>query len=207
MFSLYFELLMEELQMGLALKKENEKYTYGDYKYWNDERYELINGEIYNMSPAPRRIHQKISGTLFALFHTYLKSKPCEVYNAPFDVRLPEYENQHDDTIESVVQPDIVVICDKNKLDEFGCKGAPDIVIEILSPATSKKDLTEKFYLYEKHKVKEYWIVYPYEQVLHIYLLQPDGKYDKSKIYTIDDTCTVHLFEDMTIDMREVFGE
>lgn len=194
--------------MGFALRKEKETYTYGDYKYWqDDERYELINGEVYNMSPAPKRIHQKLSGRIFNLFFNFLKGKTCEVYDSPFDVRFPDYEDQKDDDIETVVQPDIVVVCDKNKLDDIGCKGAPDIVIEILSPATSKKDLNEKFYLYEKHKVKEYWVVYPHEQVLHIYLLLSNGKYDKSIIYGSDDKFTVSLFPDMTVDMKEVFED
>ena len=117
--------------MGFALRKEKETYTYGDYKYWqDDERYELINGEVYNMSPAPKRIHQKLSGRIFNLFFNFLKGKTCEVYDSPFDVRFPDYEDQKDDDIETVVQPDIVVVCDKNKLDDIGCKGAPDIVLK-----------------------------------------------------------------------------
>ena len=146
--------------MGLSVKKHARLYTYKDYVLWPDEeRWELINGAAFNMSPAPSRFHQKISGTLFSKIHHYLEGKPCEVYHAPFDVRLPEGNEPEEDII-TVVQPDIAIICDRSKLDDKGCKGSPDLVIEIVSPHTVSKDMKEKLALYEKHGVKEYWIIH-----------------------------------------------
>ncbi|HBD94818.1 MAG: hypothetical protein A2015_00655 [Spirochaetes bacterium GWF1_31_7] len=185
--------------------KPDRKYTYADYKTWNDEeRLEIINGIVYNMSPAPRRVHQKISGNLFFIFKGYLKGKSCEVYDAPFDVTFIEYKDQPDDQIETVVQPDIVVICDEIKLNDYGCKGAPDIVIEILSPNSFKKDKVEKFNLYESHGVKEYWIVYPGEKMIEVFKLV-DGKYDVPEVYGVDDRIEVEYLGDLVIDVKEVF--
>ncbi len=146
--------------MSVAVKERLGKFTYRDYLHWpDDERWELIDGVAYNMSPAPNRIHQKISGELHRQIANYLIGKQCEVYAAPFDVRLPATGEKNDE-ITTVVQPDITIVCDKSKLDKKGCKGSPDLVIEILSPYTAKKDMKEKHFLYEKFAVKEYWIVY-----------------------------------------------
>ena len=189
---------------NLAVKFDR-KYTYADYKKWeDDERWELIYGEAYNMSPAPTRAHQIISGNLFFLIKGYLEDKKCQVYAAPFDVRFVDRANQSDEDIETVVQPDIVVICDENKLDDAGCKGSPDIVIEILSLSTYKKDKFEKFYLYEKYGVKEYWIVYPGEKIVEIYKLT-DGRYGEPDVYGIGDNITVGLFPNLNIDCNDVF--
>ncbi|HQF78737.1 MAG TPA: Uma2 family endonuclease [Spirochaetota bacterium] len=185
--------------------KFDRKYTYADYKKWeDDERWELIYGEAYNMSPAPTRTHQIISGNLFRKIGNYLEDKKCQVYAAPFDVRFVDRANQSDEDIETVVQPDIVVICDENKLDDAGCKGSPDIVIEILSLSTYKKDKFEKFYLYEKYGVKEYWIVYPGEKIVEIYKLT-DGRYGEPDVYGIGDNITVGLFPNLNIDCNDVF--
>ncbi|PIX17728.1 Uma2 family endonuclease, partial [Candidatus Desantisbacteria bacterium CG_4_8_14_3_um_filter_40_12] len=120
--------------MGLALKKQEEQYTYGDYLGWPDEeRWELIDGVAYDMSPAPSTKHQKVFGVLFTEFFVYLRGKTCEVFSAPFDVILPEYDENEEDC-RTVVQPDILVVCDKTKIDSKRCKGAPDLAIEILSP-------------------------------------------------------------------------
>ena len=189
---------------NLAVKFDR-KYTYADYKKWeDDERWELIYGEAYNMSPAPTRTHQIISGNLFRKIGNYLEDKKCQVYAAPFDVRFVDRANQSDEDIETVVQPDIVVICDENKLDDAGCKGSPDIVIEILSLSTYKKDKFEKFYLYEKYGVKEYWIVYPGEKIVEIYKLT-DGRYGEPDVYGIGDNITVGLFPNLNIDCNDVF--
>ena len=162
--------------MGLPLKKENKKFTYADYLTWPDnERWEIIDGVPYNMAPAPSRKHQRLMRDLCRPIINYLDDKDCEIYFAPFDVRLTEkYETDEETT--SVVQPDIVIICDKDKLDDKGCKGAPDLVIEILSPSTAAKDIGEKFNLYERHKVKEYWIVYPNDEIVMVYKLDETGK-------------------------------
>ena len=193
--------------MGLALKKTETKYTYGDYYYWPDnERWELIHGTAYCMSPAPSRSHQRISMELSGQLYKFLSDKPCEVYNAPFDVRFPE-ANESDEDIETVVQPDISVICDESKLDERGCRGAPDLIIEITSPSTISKDIKEKFYLYEQHGVKEYWIVYPLEKNVLVYKLASDGQYRKPEIYVDDDKIKVGILKGLTIDLALVFGK
>ncbi len=133
---------------------KNKLYTYGEYLNWNDEnRYELIDGRVHLMSPAPFRQHQKVLGELFRQFSIYLFDKDCEIYVAPFDVRLPEGDEKDED-IRTVVQPDIVVVCDIDKLDEKGCKGAPDLVVEVLSPASFGRDRKDKRDLYERHGVR-----------------------------------------------------
>ncbi|MFW6029628.1 MAG: Uma2 family endonuclease, partial [Halanaerobiales bacterium] len=134
-------------------------YTYSDYLNWTDgKRYELINGQVYTMSAAPYRRHQSISGELFRQIANYLFDKKWDVYDAPFDVRLPEGEEDKDEIL-TVVQPDIVVVCDEDKLDKRGCRGAPDLIIEIISPSSAGRDRKDKRDLYEKHGVREYWLV------------------------------------------------
>ncbi|MBB6480764.1 Uma2 family endonuclease [Spirochaeta isovalerica] len=155
------------------LKPKEGKYSYADYLTWPDEeRWEIIDGEVWDMSPAPIRKHQFISAYLTAEIFTFLKGKTCQVYAAPFDVRLDETENHIEESVFNVVQPDLSIICDTNKLDDTGCKGAPDLVIEILSPSTSFKDETHKLNLYEKSGVREYWIINPETEIIMIYLLE-----------------------------------
>lgn len=193
--------------MALALKKLEEKYTYGDYSYWPDsERWELIHGKAYCMSPAPLRRHQDISVKFVYQIYDYLKNKPCNIYSAPFDVRLPEAD-ESDEDIETVVQPDIVVVCDEAKLDERGCRGAPDLIIEITSPSTVSKDIKEKFYLYEQHGVKEYWIVYPAEKNVLVYKLASDGQYGRPEVYVDDEKIKVGILKGLTIDLIHIFGK
>lgn len=146
-------------------------YTYADYLTWQwGEMTELIRGKIYKMSPAPGSLHQKISGNLFLQIRSFLTGEKCQVFSAPFDVRLPSLKkSKSDQEITTVVQPDLCVICDPSKIDDRGCIGAPDWIIEILSPPTSSKDLTEKFDVYEEAGVKEYWVVHPQEQTLLVY--------------------------------------
>ena len=193
--------------MSVAVKKKQGKFTYKDYLSWpDDERWELIDGIAYNMTPAPSRIHQKILGELYRQIANYLTDKQCEVYFAPFDVRLPSGKEKNDDEITTVVQPDITVVCDISKLDEKGCKGSPDWVIEILSPATAKKDLKEKYFLYEKFAVKEYWIVYPDYKVVSVYVLNENKSYNIPVVYGEEDEIKVGIFEDLTIDLKTVFA-
>lgn len=140
---------------------QDPRFTYGDYRLWaGDERWELIDGQAYLMSPAPSRRHQKALMGLALQIGNALEESPCEVYPAPFDVRLPERDEVNDE-VRTVVQPDLVVVCDPAKLDDAGCRGAPDWVIEILSPATTARDRVEKRDLYEKHGVGEYWVLDP----------------------------------------------
>ncbi len=158
-------------------------YSYADYLKWTfSERIELIKGKVFNMSPAPARFHQDISGNIFNAIKNHLKGKSCKIYDAPFDVRLlPLDKDKRDKQIFTVVQPDICVICDLEKLDERGCLGAPDLIIEILSPGNTKKEMKDKFEVYEENGVREYWIVEPNDRVIFVYVLNEQGKYIWSK--------------------------
>lgn len=182
-------------------------YTYADYLRWDDnKRYELYNGIVYEMLPAPSRRHQEVSANLLFQFKRFLHGKPCKVYHAPFDVRLPKSEREiADNEIYTVVQPDIVVVCDLQKLDERGCIGAPDLIVEILSPSNSKNDIDDKFTLYEEAGVREYWIVHPLEETLLIYHLNEHGKYVYQNIYSNMSQVTVGIFENIIIDLQDIF--
>ena len=174
---------------------------------WSEaERWEIIDGVPYSMSPAPSRKHQKISGELFASMHNYLRGKSCEVYSAPFDVRL-NINDEEDEDITNVVQPDISVICDSMKLDDKGCKGSPDLIMEIVSPSTLKRDLKEKFYLYERAGVREYWIVYPEEKTIVLYRLNESLKYGRPEVYSEEDKIKVGIFESLEINLNEIFAD
>jgi len=193
--------------MSIPLDKLGVKYTYGDYLKWPDEEsWEIIAGVPYLMSPAPSVDHQRISGEIFRQLATYLLDKNCKAFPAPFDVRFPSTDEK-DEAIQTVVQPDIIVICDQSKLDKRGYRGAPALIVEILSPSTSKKDLSEKYDLYERSGVKEYWVVFPLDQVLDVYLLGEEGKYQKAGSYENDARVKPSIFDDLEIDLGLVFRE
>jgi Uma2 family endonuclease len=144
-------------------------YSYADYLKWQfQERVELIKGFILKMSPAPSMVHQRISSNLTGCFYENLKRKPCNVFQAPFDVRLPIPSAKKDST---VVQPDLCIICDESKLDARGCNGTPDLMVEIISPNNSKHDVHTKFNLYQEAGVKEYWIIEPNDKIILVYTL------------------------------------
>lgn len=185
--------------------KRKSGFTYSDYLTWpEEERWEIIHGEAYNMTPAPSRRHQQLSGRLFTAIFSYLQGKSCEVYNAPFDVRLPA-ASESDEEIETVVQPDIVVVCDKNKLDDQGCKGAPDLIVEIASPNTVKRDLVVKRQLYEQAGVREYWVVFPLDNVIQVFCADADGKYGEPTVFAEEDVVAVQVLEGLTIALSEIF--
>jgi Uma2 family endonuclease len=189
--------------MSLSIKKQDKPFTYADYLSWpDDERWELINGTAYDMSPAPSRRHQDILRELSLQIAGFLQDKPCRIYYAPFDVRLPE-GNETEKEIKTVVQPDLVIICDEKKLDDKGCIGAPDIIIEILSPATAVKDKIEKFSIYEKHKVKEYWLVEPSDNTVMVFTLGKNKEYGKPKTYS--EKITTPILEGLEIDLKQIF--
>lgn len=162
------------------------------------------------MSPGPATNHQRIIRKLsFKLTGFLIKKKgKCEIFFAPFDVRLPaNQQDKADDQIYTVVQPDICVICDPEKIDERGCLGAPDLIVEVISPATAQRDLHEKFHLYQENGVREYWIIFPREQILTSYFLTPKGKYNEGRTYSIEDKCKVQIFDDLEIELKDIFEE
>lgn len=185
-----------------------KKYTYADYLALGEKiRAELIDGELHMMSPSPSRKHQYTAGKLYWQIEDFLRDKPCEVYIAPFDVRLFEKDNNSDDETDTVVQPDISVICDKSKLDDRGCKGAPDLIIEILSPSSISHDRFVKLNLYQQAKVREYWIVSPFERSVEVLLLDEDGKFTHAGAYSKDEKAKVNVLPGCEIDLSKVFPE
>ena len=191
--------------MSMASPKPDKKYSYADYLQWPDEeRREIINGVPYDMSPAPSTKHQAISMELGRQIANYLRDKECQVFAAPFDVRLP-LNAEKDEEIYNIVQPDLSVICDPSKLDEQGCKDAPDLVIEIISPFTAKKELNEKFNLYERSGIPEYWVVFPKFNVVVVYSLDDEGRYQKSGEFTSDQVLSTKLFPGLEIKLEDVF--
>ena len=182
----------------------NGTYTYADYLKWQfDERVELIKGKLYRMSPAPKRKHQDASVNLEFALLTYFDDKPCRVYDAPFDVRLPVRNERKPDQLCTVVQPDICVVCDLSKLDDDGCLGAPDWVIEITSPRTAKNDFSEKFDLYEESGVREYWIIQPKEKAVNVYVLE-NGKYALVDVYESGEIPS-RIFPDLIVSHDRIF--
>lgn len=186
----------------------NGTYSYADYLKWQfEERLELIKGKIFKMSPAPAVRHQRIAGMLFAEIWQLLKNRDCQVFIAPFDVRLPRFDITLDREILTVVQPDVCVVCDPTKIDEKGCVGAPDWVIEILSPGNTKKELDHKFDVYEESGVREYWLVEPNNEVVFVYVLNGEGKFIGLKPYTVGQTLTSVTLPEYTIELSELFDK
>lgn len=181
-----------------------QDYTYADYLKWQlQEKVELIKGKILAMSPAPTRFHQDISGKMFLKLGNFLDKKPCKVYSAPFDVRLPVASKGKADT---VVQPDLCVICDRSKLDEAGCNGTPDLIIEILSKGNSKREMDTKFELYQEAGVLEYWIIDPLRRMVLLYGLV-DGKLVTGKPLLEGDNVTSKIFPDFSVSVDDIFAE
>ncbi|MGO8695853.1 MAG: Uma2 family endonuclease [Rectinemataceae bacterium] len=168
--------------MGDPAQRLDRKYTYSDYLTWPEgERWELIGGVAYNMSAAPNRRHQAIIGLLYFRIRSHLEGKACKVYMSPFDVLMPELDEPADGDISNVVEPDIVVYCDDAKLTKSGGRGAPDLIFEILSPSTHMKDIREKFDLYERMGVREYWVIDPSGEWLSRFVRGADGRYGEAE--------------------------
>lgn len=187
----------------------NGVYSYADYLLWKfSERVELIKGTILKMA-APNRIHQRISIRISTALENYLYSRKCEVYSAPTDVRLlnsglstPEQE------VYTVVQPDLFVVCDLQKLDDRGCLGAPELIIEIISASNKKHDFDTKFHLYEEAGVLEYWIVFPNEKVVNVFDLDTvTQKYVFRKIYSDDEAIPSSVLSGLEVDLNKVFAD
>ena len=186
-----------------------KKYTYADYLTWQlNERVELIKGWIYKMTPAPRRRHQRVSIKITFEFLKFLNNCVCQVYEAPFDVRLKKNKGTNDE-IDTVVQPDISVFCDLSRLDDRGGIGAPDLIVEITSDSTMKKDYNEKFNIYEENGVREYWIVNPDSRSMEIFKLENE-KYQSAGVFNINDGATeinAVIFPDLKVNLVEVFKD
>jgi Uma2 family endonuclease len=182
-----------------------KQYSYADYLKWQiTERLELIKGYIREMS-APARIHQVISRNLSRQIDGYFYAKKCEWYAAPFDVRLTKFDKTKDKEILTVVQPDICVICDNKKLDKRGCLGSPDLIIEIQPPGNTKREMKEKFELYEEAGVREYWIVDSVQNFVLIYYLNEAGKYIGTKPYSQEEIFNSVVFPELEVDLNKVF--
>ncbi len=185
---------------------KTKTYSYADYLTWQfSERVELLWGHIRLMAaPAPK--HQRISREISNTLYSYFKKKSCEVYYAPFDVRLYNRTKSllAEKDVYSVVQPDICVICDETKIDNKGCNGSPDWIIEILSQNNQKTDIKDKYKLYEENGVLEYWIVYPNDAIIHQFVLK-EGKYYQHGVFTAEEEISPYLFPELSINLSEVF--
>jgi Uma2 family endonuclease len=183
---------------------EERHFTYADYKAWElapGERFEVIYGEAYAMA-APNASHQLIQAVLTEKFYNFLEGKPCKVYPAPFDVRLFYEEDESDDTI---VQPDLTVVCAEKKRGPEGCRGAPDLVVEILSPSNTALEMERKFELYRRAGVREYWVIAPEHKTLHAYRFEAGQIATRS--YRSSDTAQVDIFPGLAIPLEPVFAE
>ena len=183
--------------MGVALRKEKH-YTYADYLTWPDDaRYELIDGEAFLMAPAPLIEHQEVAGEVFRQLANQLDGKPCRPYIAPVDVRLPRAD-EADAAIDTVVQPDVLVVCDPAKIDRRGVRGAPDWLLEVLSPSTAAHDQIAKRRTYERAGVREYWLVHPSDRTLTVYVLD-NGQYGRPEIYELKDATPIGVLPGVAI--------
>ncbi len=189
-----------------AAYKLEEKFSYADYLMWeDDERWELIDGDAYSMAPAPSTEHQEVSGNLYYQLKKFLNNRDCKVFAAPFDVRFMENAGDPDSAIDTVLQPDVSVICDPAKIDKRGAVGAPDFIAEILSPYTTTRDFKDKYLIYEKHKVREYWIIDPSNKTVYQYCLLENGLFAENKIYFSGDEVSSSALAGFSLKVDELF--
>ena len=190
--------------MELADLDLNKVYSYADYFKWKfEDRVELIKGKIFKMSPAPNFDHQVLTGEIHRKLGNFLEKQPCRAFIAPFDVRLPRKSNEDKD-IYTVLQPDVCVVCDTSKYDKKGCIGAPDIVVEILSPGNNEKELKNKFDIYEESGVQEYWIVSPQDKTFLVNTIV-GGHYLTSRPMVSGDVVTTPVLPGFSMDLKELF--
>ena len=208
----YLTILNEDLTETKVKEPENPLgFTYADYLTWNfKERIELIRGKIVKMSPAPSVAHQKISANIENGFALFLKDRSCQMLHAPVDVKLKgkpfKKRKLKDDEITTVVQPDIIVVCDPEKLNDPRCiDGAPELVVEILSPGNTTIEIKYKFDLYQDNAVLEYWVVYPEYFQVHVYLLNEKEKFDRAVIYTGNENINSVVLKGLSIPLNEIF--
>lgn len=183
----------------------SKSYTYADYLLFKfKERLEIIKGKIYTMSPAPNVVHQRAATRLTGIFYNYFHNNPCQFFAAPFDVRFSEKISESDKTITTVVQPDLCIFCDSSKLDERGGIAAPDLIVEILSPGNTIKEMRIKYDLYESHGVREYWLIHPLDKTILIYTLE-NGQFIARRPYTLEDTAYSIIFPELAVPVAELF--
>ncbi len=182
--------------MGTTAKRMGSRFTYADYLTWpDDERWEIIGGEAYAMTPAPTLKHQDVSGNIFAKFKEFFRGKPCKPFYAPTDVVLDD---------ENVVQPDVLVVCDRNKMTDANIQGAPDLIVEVLSPSTGLKDKREKKALYERFGVREYLVVDPEHEMVERFVLS-GGHYGCEEVFGWTETLPLSIFPELSLNLWEVF--
>ena len=186
----------------------NKRYNYSDYLMWQfQERVELLKGKLFPMA-APNVNHQRISGNLYYYLRDYLENKQCDLFAAPFDVRLPLPSHKvMDDKIDTVVQPDLCVVCDENKLTKQSCVGAPDLIVEILSPGNSRREMKDKFELYEEAGVLEYWVIDPERKAVFAYYLDEKSHKYTAQLPTLtdEDILESRIFEGLKIELHKIF--
>ena len=191
----------------MALPAEKRRYTFADVLTWDEsEQVEIIGGEVF-MRGTPSRLHQEISGEMFRQLANYLEGKKCRVYHPPFAVRLFERDEDSPEDVDTMVEPDLTVVCDHDKLDKDGCKGAPDMVVEVLSPSTQRLDRLVKLRLYQQAGVREYWIVSPEEQTVLVMLLDSNDVLQLHEVYGRDSIVKVNVLEGCFIELSKVFAE
>lgn len=191
----------------MALPAEKRRYTFADVLTWDEsEQVEIIGGEVL-MRGTPSRLHQEISGEMFRQLANYLEGKKCRVYHPPFAVRLFERDGDSPEDVDTMVEPDLTVVCDHDKLDEDDCKGAPDMVVEILSPSTQRHDRLVKLGLYQRAGVREYWIVSPEEQTVQVMLLDSGGILQLHEVYGRDSIAKVNVLDGCFIELAKVFAK
>ncbi|MEW9676291.1 Uma2 family endonuclease [Lentibacillus sp. L22] len=192
----------------MTLPKKDRKYTYADYLSWpEDTRTEIIDGTPYLLT-APSRTHQKVLSELHRQLANFLVGKDCEVYPAPFHVVLDIGEQSEDvENAENIFEPDITIVCDTSKLDDAGCKGTPDMLVEIISPSTARRDKIMKFNKYEQAGVKEYWIVEPKEKIVSVFMLQENRRYGRPDLYSDQEEVEVGILDGCIIDLKMVLSE
>ncbi|MBU1821327.1 MAG: Uma2 family endonuclease [Bacteroidetes bacterium] len=185
----------------------NGTYSYADYLKWRfQERVELLRGKIFRMTPAPNVKHQRVAGKLYLQMSQAFAGNSCQLFFAPFDVRLYNRKKslKASKEIFTVVQPDLCLVCDGSKLDEQGCNGAPDLVVEILSPGNTKREMKDKFELYEEAGVREYWLVEPNDEFVLVYVLNEEERYVTHQPATKLARSTV--FPELCVDLDELFS-
>ena len=191
----------------MPLPAEKAQYTFADVLSWGeDERIEIINGEAFMMA-TPTTTHQIISGEIFRQLSNYLEGKKCKAISAPFGVRLFEQDGDGPENVGTVVEPDISVVCDRKKIDKRGCKGAPDLIIEVLSPSTQRHDQLVKLNLYQQAGVSEYWIVDPENTTIHVFLPDDNGFFRIHEVYGQHDVAKVNVLDGCFIELNKVFSE